>query len=41
MACGGPAARVLDAMAARYDLSTVLTGPPEAVAALSVLATVL
>lgn len=39
--CSGPATAVLDAMAGRGRLAAVLTGPPEAVAALSVLATVL
>ena len=39
--CTGPATAVLDAMAGRENLSDVLTGPPGAAAALSVLAGVL
>ena len=39
--CSGPATAVLDAMAGRANLSDVLTGPPAAAAALSVLAGVL
>jgi uncharacterized protein (TIGR03083 family) len=41
MACSGPATAVLDAMAGRENLADVLTGPPAAAAALSVLAGVL
>ena len=41
MACAGPATAVLDAMAGRGNLTDVLTGPPAAAAALSVLAGVL
>jgi uncharacterized protein (TIGR03083 family) len=41
MACSGPATAVLDAMAGRENLTDVLTGPPAAAAALSVLAGVL
>jgi uncharacterized protein (TIGR03083 family) len=41
MNCTGPATAVLDAMAGRANLSDVLTGPPAAAAALTVLAGVL